>query len=80
MAWMYLTPIFYPESIVPPRYHWLVRWNPMAPLIRSYRRILLEGRQPDWTGLAATMGFAICCLLIGYWWFVRTRKAFADVL
>jgi lipopolysaccharide transport system permease protein len=81
MAWMYLTPIFYPESIVPPRYHWLVRWNSMAAADRMAGGFCVEGRQPDWTGLAAaTMGFAICCLLVGYWWFVRTRKAFADVL
>lgn len=80
MAWMYLTPIFYPESMVPRHYRWLVEANPMAPLIRSYRRILLEGLAPDWTGLGWTSIFAIGCFLLGYWWFIRTRKAFADVL
>lgn len=80
MAWMYLTPIFYPESMVPRQYRWLVEANPMAPLIRSYRRVLLEGRLPDWPGLAWTTVFATGCFLAGYWWFVRTRKAFADVL
>jgi len=80
MAWMYLTPIFYPESMVPPRYRWLVEANPMAPLIRSYRRVLLEGRLPDWPGLGWTSIFATGCFLLGYWWFIRTRKAFADVL
>ena len=43
MAWMYLTPIFYPEQMIPKRYDWLIRFNPMAPLIRSYRWALLEG-------------------------------------
>ena len=47
-TWMYLTPIFYPENIIPPKYLWVVNLNPMAPLVRSYRRILLEGRAPDW--------------------------------
>src|SRR5262245_12120986 len=79
-TWMYLTPIFYPENIIPQRYQWLVNLNPMAPLIRSYRRILLEGRMPDWPGLAATMIFAILCFMVGYWWFERTKRAFADVL
>ncbi|MFN7949469.1 MAG: ABC transporter permease [Blastocatellia bacterium] len=80
MAWMYLTPIFYPENIIPNQYRWLVNLNPMAPLIRSYRRILLEGRLPDWAGLGYTLAFAVVCFVFGYWWFVRTKKAFADVL
>ena len=79
-AWLYLTPVFYPEEMVPARFHWLVRFNPMAPLIRSYRRILLDGSQPDWTGLGYTFTFGIVCLLVGYWWFERTKKAFADVI
>jgi lipopolysaccharide transport system permease protein len=52
----------------------------MSPLIRSYRRILLEGELPDWRGLLWTAIFALVCLVFGYWWFERTKKAFADVL
>jgi len=80
MSWMYLTPIFYPESIIPAHYLWLVKWNPLAPLIRSYRRILLEGRPPDLEGLLGTTLFALFCWLAGYWWFQRTRNDFADIL
>jgi lipopolysaccharide transport system permease protein len=79
-AWMYLTPIFYPENIIPQKYQWLVNLNPMAPLIRNYRRVLLEGKTPDWRGLGVTMVFALVCFVFGYWWFERTKKAFADVL
>src|SRR5678816_2854876 len=52
MAWMYLTPIIYPESIVPDRFQSLISLNPFTPLVRSYRRIFLEGFAPDWRGLA----------------------------
>ncbi|MDX2034172.1 MAG: ABC transporter permease [Blastocatellia bacterium] len=79
-TWMYLTPILYPESIIPEHYRWLVNLNPLAPLIRNYRRIMLEGRAPDWRGLAVTTLFGAACFLLGYWWFERTKKAFADVL
>lgn len=79
-AWLYLTPIFYPEEIIPDEFDFLVKYNPMAPLIRSYRRVLLEGRMPDWRGLAVTTLFAIACFILGYWWFERTKKAFADVI
>jgi lipopolysaccharide transport system permease protein len=80
LGWMYLTPIFYPEEQIPSKYRWLVEINPMAPLIRSYRRILLEGEMPDWKGLLFTSAFALACFLFGYWWFERTKKAFADVI
>jgi lipopolysaccharide transport system permease protein len=76
----YLTPIFYPENIIPPKYQLVVNLNPMAPLIRNYRRILLERRAPDWRGLGVTMAFALVCFVFGYWWFQRTKKAFADIL
>jgi lipopolysaccharide transport system permease protein len=79
-TWMYLTPIFYPENMIPEKFAWAVNLNPMAPLIRSYRRILLEGRMPDWRGLMITLVFALICFIFGYWWFERTKKAFADVL
>jgi lipopolysaccharide transport system permease protein len=80
MAWMYLTPIIYPESIVPESYRPLIKINPFSPLIRSYRLTLIEGAAPDWLGLAYFSVFALVSFLFGYWWFARTRKNFADVV
>ena len=80
MAWMYLTPIIYPESIVPDRYRPFINVNPFTPLVRSYRRVLIEGASPDWTGLAYFTAFALVSFVFGYWWFARTRKNFADVI
>jgi lipopolysaccharide transport system permease protein len=80
MAWMYLTPIIYPESIVPDRFRLLINVNPFTPLVRSYRRIFLDGAPPDWRGLAYFTAVAIVVCLVGYWWFARTRKSFADVI
>ena len=80
LAWMYLTPIIYPESIVPARYRPIINVNPFTPLVRNYRRILLDGNMPDWRGLGYFTVFAIASFLFGYWWFARTRKNFADVI
>jgi len=80
MAWMYLTPIIYPESIVPERFRTFVNSNPFTPLVRSYRHIFLDGAAPDWRGLAYFSAFALVTFLFGYWWFARTRKSFADVV
>jgi lipopolysaccharide transport system permease protein len=80
MVWMYLTPIFYPETIVPERFRPFINANPFTHLVRSYRNIMLEGRAPDWRGLAYFTGFALITFIFGYWWFARTRKNFADVI
>src|SRR6201988_5442029 len=80
MAWMYLTPIIYPESIVPERFRWFIGINPITALIRSYRRIFLDGLAPDWRGLLYFALIALVVFVFGYWWFARTRKNFADVI
>jgi lipopolysaccharide transport system permease protein len=80
MAWMYLTPIIYPESMVPDHFRTFINLNPFTSLIRSYRRILLDGSAPDWHGLLYFTLVALVIFLFGYWWFARTRKSFADVV
>jgi len=80
MAWMFLTPIIYPESAVPQRYRVFINANPFTALVRNYRRILLEGSAPDWPSLAY---FSVCALVLfafGYWWFAKSRRNFADVI
>jgi lipopolysaccharide transport system permease protein len=80
MAWMYLTPIIYPESIVPERFRWFIGINPFTALVRSYRRIFLDGLAPDFRGLLYFGLVALVVFVLGYWWFARTRKNFADVI
>lgn len=79
-AWMYLTPIIYPETIVPDAYRPFINLNPFTPLVRSYRRIMMDGAGPDWAGLAYFSAFAVIVFVLGYWWFARTRRNFADVV
>jgi len=80
MTWMYLTPIIYPESIVPERFRPFINYNPFTPLVRSYRRVLLDGYPPDWQGLGYFTLLSLIVFVSGYWWFARTRKNFADVI
>ena len=80
MAWLYLTPIIYPESAVPDRFRTAINVNPFTSLVRNYRRVFLDGLPPDWIGLAYFSVTALLVFLFGYWWFARTRKNFADVI
>jgi lipopolysaccharide transport system permease protein len=79
-AWMFLTPIVYPEGAVPPEYRRWVELNPFTPLVRGYRRVLIESLPPDWAGLGYFTLIALAVFFLGYWWFARTRKNFADVV
>ncbi len=77
-SWMFLTPIFYPESLVPERFSFLIRINPMAYVIRMYRNICLEGRCPDLKGCLFFVLAAVIAMGIGYVVFTRNYHKFAD--
>jgi ABC-type polysaccharide/polyol phosphate export permease len=73
-AWMYLTPIFYPESILPENIAWLItRFNPVYHLIRLFRACIYEGRFPYWGEIWPAMIFSTFILVIG--WVIFSRKS-----
>lgn len=76
----FLTPIFYSIEMIPEPLRSLVLLNPMAPVTENFRRVLLWGDLPSWPGtLWWTLGTAVV-MMLGYAWFMTTRKGFADVL
>lgn len=77
---MFLSPIFYPLSSLPLQYQPLLKLNPLTPIIEQVRDVLIWGRMPDgWALCSYTAGAALFAWL-GFAWFQRTRKGFADVL
>ncbi len=77
---MFLSPIFYPASSLPESYHHLLYLNPLTPVIEMTRDVLFWGKVPDLTMLAIYwLGTAVMAWL-GFAWFQKTRKGFADVL
>ena len=77
---MFLTPIFYPLAMVPEPYKRLLALNPITYVIEEMRGVLFEARSPDPTSLATMMLVSLLVAQCGYWFFMRTRKGFADVL
>lgn len=74
LAWMYLTPIIYPENIIPEAYQfWLFNLNPMYHLVKVFRMPLFEGTLPDTFTLITAATISILTLLIG--WFFYSNKA-----
>lgn len=77
---MFLTPVFYPVSSLPAHYQRIVGMNPLAFVIEQSRNVVIFGTVPSWTGVLLMMVVSICVAALGYQWFNRTRKGFADVL
>ena len=72
-AWMYLTPIFYPISIVPEEYRWLYNLNPIYLCVTIFRAAVQQGQWPDSMMVTGAGLVAVVSLLLGWWTF--TRKA-----
>lgn len=78
--WLFLTPIFYPPTLVPEGWRALLRVNPMYAIVEAYRHLILLGQPPTWPSLAVLAGCAITAFLVGHRVFVRMQPAFADVI
>jgi lipopolysaccharide transport system permease protein len=78
---MFLTPLFYPATAVPEWARWLViDLNPMAKVIEFYRLIFMEGLLPPLRPLASLVIFSLAVYMVGRFWFLHTKKGFADIL
>jgi len=77
--WFFLTPICYPESSLPPEAIGVLRFNPLFVLVKAYRAVFLENQAPTMRGLAGLWIVSVAVAVIGYAWFHRLRKSFADV-
>lgn len=77
---MFLAPVFYPINALPEAYRSWMLLNPMTFVIEQARDVLIWGRVPNWYGLLAYSAVAMLIAWLGYFWFQRTRKGFADVL
>jgi lipopolysaccharide transport system permease protein len=80
MVLTFVSPVFYPVSAVPASFQRVIRANPMTFLIEQAREVLIWGHLPDWQGLAIYTAGALLFAWLGYAWFQKTRKGFADVL
>ncbi|PWC40893.1 ABC transporter permease [Azospirillum sp. TSO35-2] len=77
---MFLSPIFYPMTAIPERFRAILHLNPMTVILEQSKDLLFWGRVPSplsW-GLATLAAWGLAWL--GYAWFMKTRRGFADVV
>jgi lipopolysaccharide transport system permease protein len=77
--WMYITPVIFPVSLVPERWHWLLFLNPMTGLVEGFRSAFL-GKPFDLQGLALSFAIAIAIFAIGVAYFEKVERRFADII
>lgn len=77
---MFLAPVFFPITALPEIYRPIIMANPLTFIIEQSREVLIWGHLPDWSGLSLYTLVAATISWIGYAWFQKTRKGFADVL
>lgn len=72
----YATPIFYPENIVPEKYSWLFKLNPLYYYSKAFRQSLYSGILPDLHILLVCLFCSIVALIIGNWAFNKYENHF----
>jgi len=79
-ALLFLSPIFYPVSALPPAYQTIIHLNPLTLIIEQTRGILIAGIVPNLSAWVIGLGISILMTWLGFFMFQKTRKGFADVL
>jgi lipopolysaccharide transport system permease protein len=77
--WMFVSPVIYPASILPPKFRWLLLLNPMTGIIEGYRSSLF-GLPVNWIALAVSAAITLFLLLYASFSFRRMEKTFADIV
>lgn len=77
---MYISPVFYPVSSLPYEYQFILKANPLTPVIEQVRDAMIWGKQPDWQSYFIHLLIAIIFAWLAFVCFQRVRRGFADVL
>ena len=78
--WMYATPIIYPVSSVPDQLQFIVKYNPVAPLIEAFKYGLVGAGQVSWSGLTYSLIFTVVLLILGMLVFNKVEQSFMDTV
>jgi lipopolysaccharide transport system permease protein len=78
--WMFATPVVYPLSAVPQRFRGWYVLNPLVGVIENFRRVVLQGVEPDYQSLAVSAIVAAILLPLAYLYFKRVEATMADVI
>lgn len=79
-AFLFLSPIFYPVTAFPEDYRYALYLNPLTIVVEQTRDVLFWSKTPDFFMLGVYWVVTLGVAWLGFAWFQKTRKGFADVL
>jgi lipopolysaccharide transport system permease protein len=78
-VWMFLSPVIYPSSALPPKFRVLMMFNPVTGIIEGFRSALF--RLPfNWRAILISCVITFPLLVGAVFWFRRVEREFADVI
>ena len=77
---LFVSPVFYPISALPPKYQGWLLLNPLAFIIEEGRKVLVLGQLPNIERWVIMTAVGLLIAWAAFAWFQKTRKGFADVL
>ena len=77
---MFASPVVYPVSLIPERYHLLYAINPMTGVIEGFRAALLGTNPMPWDLIGVGVASAMFLAVAGLLYFHRMERIFADVV
>lgn len=77
---MFATPVIYPLSSLPEKYHWIILANPMSSIVETFRYAFLGSGTFKWMYLGYSAIFTLVILVLGTIIFNRVEKNFTDTV
>ncbi|MCO5097912.1 MAG: ABC transporter permease [Rhodocyclaceae bacterium] len=76
---LFLSPVLYPASAVPPGLTFIYNANPIGAVIEAARAAMI-GQPVPWVAWSAALAFGVAAALLGHAFFQHSRDEFADAL
>lgn len=77
---MYATPVVYPLSAAPGKYHDIIALNPLTPIFEAFKFSTLSCGSLDWAGLLYSTVFMVVTLFLAVIIFNRVERNFVDTV
>lgn len=77
---LFISPVFYDLSQVPADYHWVYRINPLTFVLENTRNQVFFDRPFEWRAYGYYWLAALIVFNLGFQFFKRAKRGFADVI
>lgn len=79
-ALMFMSPVFFPAVAMPEEFRPYLYISPITYFIEQSRDLLIWRGSMQWLTWAKMLGLSLLIAALGFAWFQKTRKGFADVI